>query len=381
MKIAIVYDAIWPYVTGGGERRYYELARRLAPRHELHFFGMKYWRGPDVVRTQEALVLHGVCQPRPLYVHGRRSIHQAVHFSFKLLPPLLREQFDLVDCCSVPYFPVYASKLCAVLRAQRLVVTWLEYWGDLWYEYLGWRGLFGKITEHVASYLPDKMIALSSRTKVSLMTSGASEASVSVIPCGVDIAAIGEVPPADTESDILFAGRLIREKNVDMLLRALKPLTERKPRLRCHILGDGPERERLQRLAHELDLDRNVRFFGFLASADEVYALMKASKVFALPSIREGFGLSVIEANACGLPVVTVDAQHNAAADLVVEGHNGYVCNPTPEAVAEKLELLLGDVHLRAKIAARAMQMAPEFDWDLIAQDVETFYHQMLTER
>src|SRR5882757_6803010 len=86
VRVAIVYDAVYPYVKGGAERRYYELARRLAERgHDVHWYGMRYWDGP-AVRRMGGITYHGVCRPRPLYTpSGRRSISQALIYGLACL--------------------------------------------------------------------------------------------------------------------------------------------------------------------------------------------------------------------------------------------------------------------------------------------------------
>lgn len=380
MKIALVYDVLYPYSKGGAERRYYEIGRRLAQWHEIHLFGMKLWPGKAVIRTEQGTYLHGICEPKPLYVSGRRSVSQALYFSTYLWPALMRSEFDLIDCCSTPYFPMFACKLYSRLRGTPLVATWLEYWGDEWHRYLGRWGSVARIIEKATLHMPDWTAAISEHTKASLIRHGANPERIRVIRLGIDWNTIEASVPSSEASDVIFVGRLIREKKVDQLIRVVKRLTQRRKDVNCFIVGDGPERQRLERLAGELDLLRNVKFWGFVPTSEEVYSLMKASRVLVLPSTREGFGLVVIEANACGLPAITVAAKHNAASALVVEGENGFVCEPTEEAIADKLELLLEDTHLRARMTDRSLETARGFDWDLIALEVEEFYCQTLKE-
>ncbi len=74
MRIAYVFDAVYPFVKGGVERRIWEVSRRLADKgHDVHIYGMKYWTGEDTI-SREGVSLHGVCRPRELYSGGRRSI-------------------------------------------------------------------------------------------------------------------------------------------------------------------------------------------------------------------------------------------------------------------------------------------------------------------
>src|SRR5512136_542281 len=104
MKIAFVYDVIYPFVKGGVEKRVWELATRLTQRgHDVHLFGMKFWDGEEIL-IRESVCLHGVCPAQKLYVRGRRTLWQAFYFSTRLISPLLKERFDIIDCQQFPYF-------------------------------------------------------------------------------------------------------------------------------------------------------------------------------------------------------------------------------------------------------------------------------------
>lgn len=125
MKIANVFDLIYPYSKGGVEKRNWELAVRLTQRgHEVHLFGMKSWEGPDIF-VKNGVYLHGVCAPMELYSHGRRSIKEPIYFAFRVLPALLKERFDIIDCQSAPYFPSFSAKLHSLLRGSCLVISWI----------------------------------------------------------------------------------------------------------------------------------------------------------------------------------------------------------------------------------------------------------------
>ena len=104
MKIAFVYDAVYPYRIGGVEKRIFELSRRLAQRgHELHIFALKEWLG-NASFIQDGVYYHGLGHPGSFYTHGRRSIREAFYFGWKVFKPLLKERFDIIDCQNFPYF-------------------------------------------------------------------------------------------------------------------------------------------------------------------------------------------------------------------------------------------------------------------------------------
>ena len=106
MKIAFIYDAVYPWIKGGAEKRIYEIGRRLADKHEVHWYGIRWWDGGETIE-HDGIILHGVCEAVPLYVNGRRSIGEAIYFAGKLLPKLIKENFDVVDCQEFPYFPCF----------------------------------------------------------------------------------------------------------------------------------------------------------------------------------------------------------------------------------------------------------------------------------
>ena len=364
MKIAFVYDAVYPWVKGGAEKRIYELGRRLTGQgHEVHLFGVKWWDGAPVIRY-EGMVLHGVCEPMQLYVHGRRSITEAVFFSIKLFPHLLRWKFDLIDASAFPYFSCFSVKLVSVLRRIPMVITWHEVWGNYWYEYLGIKGFFGKLVERLVSKLPSKSIAVSSSTGKRLRSIGVAARNVSVIPNGIDLKKIAGVHPSIENCDVIFVGRLIREKNADVLLEAVKDVKNEFPDIKCHIIGDGPEKERLVKLTYELGLLDNVKFLGF-REYNDVISRLKSAKILVLPSAREGFGIVVIEAFACGMPVVTINSDLNAAS-LLVSANTGFRVDLDAHEISNAVRKLITDESLRQRMSLSAFDVASEYDWGKI---------------
>jgi glycosyltransferase involved in cell wall biosynthesis len=373
MKIAYVFDAVYPHVKGGVEKRIWELSIRLAAQgNDVHIFGMKYWAGDDVI-LREGVRLHGVCKPIDLYnSSGRRSIRQVLYFSVALPLKLMREGFDVVDCQASPYFPALVCRLYCSLKGARLILTWHEVWGKYWGQYLGLFGCFGATIERICAKLTLNNIAVSKATARDLEAIGGK--SPLVVPNGVDLEYFGSIDASKSHSDIIFIGRLIRDKNVELLLEACAILRNKFPKVQIVIIGDGPERAALEKKSANLGLDTNVHFRGFLSSYDQVAALLKSSKVFAFPSSREGFGIVVLEAMTCGLPVVTVRHEKNAAADLVRDGENGFVVGLNADELAASIVKLLADDALRGKMSSKAIEKSAELDWGKIASQLQSHY-------
>jgi glycosyltransferase involved in cell wall biosynthesis len=191
-----------------------------------------------------------------------------------------------------------------------------------------------------------------------------------VIPIGIDLPALTVISPAQDRTDIIFIGRLIREKNADLLVRATRILMEKYPDSRVIIVGEGPDREKLKRLIDENGLETCITLHNFFTDHNDLIALLKASRVFVLPSTREGFGISALEALACGLPVVTVDHPANAVRDLVT-AQTGFLSSLSPEDLAAKICLALE--HQKG-MRDSCIHAAEQFAWDRIVTDLEDFY-------
>ena len=372
MRLAFVYDVVHPYVVGGVQKRNWEIARRLVKMgHEVTIFGMKYWDGHDVI-YREGVRFRGVCPAQPLFVEGRRSIKGALYFAARVLPPLLKEKFDVVEVANFPYFPCFSAWCCALVRRSPLVITWHEVWDDYWYEYLGRKGALGRAIERLTVRLPNRAIVISRHTGSALAKLGRKEADI--VACGVDTAAIDSAAQWPKSNGIIFAGRLAQEKNVIQLLQAVAVLKQRGQEMGCIIIGQGPEKESLERQSREMGIDASVRFLGRVERDADVYSHMKASRILVHPSMREGFSHVVLEANACGIPVVTVNHPQNAAQDLIEDGRNGYVCGLTADSMADKIQQVLA----RSDWEKGCRDFAAAYDWDRIAEDAEAAYRKAL---
>ena len=383
LKLAFVYDALYPYQKGGAERRYHELARRLRGRHEVHQVTWQWWDGPSVVE-HDGVTLHGVGRPPAMYGDdGKRTVREALAFSTRLVPALLRESFDVIDCSATPYLPLLAAFPCARARPAAMVATWHEYWGAHWHEYLSGRPAVARLarsTEWLSAPMADEIVTVSDFTAAQLRRRLKRRPPVRVVENGIHLAAIDGAPPALRSADVVFVGRLIDEKCVDVLLRAVAIARGEHPGITCDVIGDGPERGNLERLAQELQLGESLRFLGSVDER-ELYGRLKGAAVFALPSVREGFGIAVVEAQAAGAVPVVAQAPHSAAPSLIDDGRTGLVCSPDPEAFAQAILHLLADVPRRTEMAHAARAAAAVRDWDRVADQMDSVYASIVERR
>ena len=367
-KIAFVSDAIMPYNKGGKERRLYEISKRLVSETcEAHIYTMKWWDGPKVI-NHEGVYFHAISKLYPLYRNNRRSMSQAVLFGLAVFK-LMFEKFDSLDVDHIPFFPLFSARIVAWCRGKKMYATWHEVWGKkYWMEYLGGvSGVFGYFTEQLAFMTPDVIISNSAHTTARLRAAGFKR-EIKTIPLGVDLESIFSSEPSEDMSDIIFVGRLLIHKNADILIKAVAVVKRSIPDINCKIIGSGPERENLTRIIGELKLGDNIEIIENIKEHRDLYSMMKASKLLVLPSIREGFGLVVVEANAAGLPVITTSHKNNAAKDLIAEGVNGFLSDPDEESIAEKI---LEIMHTRGAMDPK--RGIEKYDWCFVAESVREF--------
>ena len=376
MHIALVYDAVYPFVTGGVERRNYAVAEALADDHRVALYGFRYWNDDGVGRLPDCRYV-SVGKPVALYhADGRRRIGEAIGFAARLLVALCRAEEDVWDVANFPFFSVPAAWLASRIRGRKLVVTWHEYWGDYWYEYLGWRGFLGKFVERLALTCSPHIITVSEHTRRRLLNAGYSAERIDVVPNGVDLASIRQVHLAGQPSDLIYVGRLLAHKRVDLAIEALAIVRRARPATTLTIVGDGPEHGRLETLAQRLEVAAAVRFLGTLPQANDVYARLKSSRVLVIPSEREGFGIAAIEGWACGIPVVVCHAEQSALAELVDDEYKGRVVESSPQAVAQAcLDLLQQAGDAQKPQLERA---AEDYDWRRVATRLESVYRKLM---
>ena len=372
LKIALVSDAIYPYNKGGKEKRIYEISTRLAKAgHEVHIYCMKWWKGKSNQRIENGVYLHAISPLYPLYSGQRRSIRQALLFSLACFK-LIKEDFDIIEVDHMPHFVLFSTKVVTFLKGKKLYATWNEVWGrKYWNEYLGKLGDIAYIIEWISAHMPDRIVAVSKHTEKKLRDDLNIKNQITIVSNGIDLKLIQGIKPSKEKSDIIFAGRLLKNKNVDILIKSVSLLKKYLPKIKVYIIGDGPEKAYLQKFVKDLALENNVKFFGFLKEHNELYALMKSSKIFVFPSTREGFGIAALEANASGIPVLTVDHQDNATKDLIQNGKNGYVVELN-ERIITKIVLNA----LSKKNNYDQIKFIKNYDWDTIAHKLEEVYLQ-----
>ncbi|QKW09734.1 glycosyltransferase family 4 protein [Streptomyces sp. NA04227] len=187
-----------------------------------------------------------------------------------------------------------------------------------------------------------------------------------IVPNGSPPAATSDNPASTPRSDtptLAVVSRLMPQKRIDLLVRAMPQLACRIPDLRLDIAGEGPELGALRDLAEDLGVADITHFHGHV-SEEAKQRLLAGAWLTVVPSAAEGWGLTVIEANAAGTPTLAYDVP--GLRDAVRPGHNGWLLPPEgdlADGVAAALETL-AEPAARARAATRCRSWAAAFSWD-----------------
>jgi glycosyltransferase involved in cell wall biosynthesis len=343
MKICLVYDCLYPWTVGGGERWYRGLAERLlADGHEVTYLTLTQWapgEEPDIPGVEVIAV-----GPRlELYKDGNRRIGPPLRFGVGVLGHLLRHgrRYDVVHASSFPYFSLLAAEAARPLGRYGVTVDWFEVWSrEYWRGYLGAvGGRVGWAVQRLCAWMPQTAYAFSRRYAERLDAIGLRGGVTLLTGMHAGELAAGEPEghPAAEPPTVVYAGRMIPEKRAWLVVDAIATARDRVPGLRGRIFGAGPEQERVIARIAELGLQDVVEVPGFV-DAEVIDEAMRTATCVVQPSSREGYGLVVVEASGHGVPAVVVEGADNAAVELIEAGENGYVAEePTGASIAEAI--------------------------------------------
>lgn len=353
--------------AGGAEIHVAEIFKRLAARgHEITLAATSY-PGCEPEHDLDGMrVWH--LGPIPLYYP---------RIAFETLRRTSRGEYDVVVEClnKVPFYsPVY-SRVPVLAICHHL-------FGEVAFQQVSWPvAATVWLSERLIPplYRQPDFVTISQSSKKDLVLRGIPERRIEVSHCGIDRPAL-EVDPSKTRRmRVSYVGRLEAYKHVDVMLRACAALTARFPELELYVIGRGVAREPLEALARELGIEDRTTFTGFV-SDDERDRLLAETRVCVCPSEKEGWGLTIIESNALGTPVVATDA--DGLRDSVRDGETGYLVPLRDvDGFREKIAMLLEDDALSTEMSERALAWSRTFDWDIAADEMSAALERTLGAR
>jgi glycosyltransferase involved in cell wall biosynthesis len=374
-SLAILYDAAYPFIDGGGQRRIFEIAKAfVAAGWQVDWYAMHTWDG-DPQQERAGIIYHGLGRPMDFYsADGRRSLRQALAYGWAVL--LSRADFssrDLVWCGQWPFLHLLALFLRLIPWRTHLLVDWWEVWGrQRWLRYHRILGLGGWLLEVLLVNLVSRVghiVAISALGAKQIVQQGGVPSHIHHIPNGIDLNRLDTIPAAEGAVDLISFGRLADHKNIDHLLYALAMLKNDGLVLCADIVGDGPVRPALERITDERGIAEQVTFHGRLDDAC-LTGFLKRATLFVHPSTKEGGGsITLLEANACGLPVICYRHPLGIDPALVIEGQTGCLVSPvTPRALADAIAVMLKSASDGA-LKEGCRRYAARFEWHVIAAE------------
>lgn len=352
MRVCIIYDCLFPWTVGGAERWYRNLAEKLAAEgNRVTYLTRNQWPGKEPPEIAGVQVV-AVSGPDELYgTDGNRLIGPTLRFGAGVLRHLVRNgrDYDIVHTASFPYFSVLAAAAARPLGRYRLLVDWHEVWSrEYWRSYLGKvRGAVGFAVQRTCVKVPHQPFCFSRLHRGRLLEEG-----VRADPILLEGEYLGNrfaTGAISSDGSVVFAGRLIPEKNAIAAVRAMAILRDRGLLTSASLFGDGPDLAAVREEIDRLGLGESVSAPGFVEQRVLEEAINRAACLLH-PSSREGYGLVVVEASSHGVPVVVAAGPDNAAVELVEAGINGEIArSSSPEDLADAVErVLAGDSQLRS---------------------------------
>jgi glycosyltransferase involved in cell wall biosynthesis len=358
MKIAILTDQFPPKNQAGTEIATYFMAVHLARRgHNVH------------VITPLDKGLPGESCERGFYIHRiplkKVRIFGAFFYWYAVFKKIWKIDPDLVHVQSlISGMPALISK--NLLKIPYAV--WAQ--GSDVYHPKG----FIKWTSRTVIKNADSAIALTKDMQKAMLD--IYDRDITIVPNGINLAEVPDEPAVRDEVDqgkrILYVGRLSPVKGVQYLIRAMKQVHDTIPDARLIIIGSGRERGMLEALSTELGIQEYVQFRGEVPH-ESVLSFMQQADVFVLPSLSEGFPMVIVEALACGLPVV--GSRVGGMPEIITDGTNGYLVEAKDvRALAEKILFLLHDEKLRKKISDNNKELVKKYTWEHVIIELEKIY-------
>jgi glycosyltransferase involved in cell wall biosynthesis len=337
--------------AGGAETHVHEVFRRLVGRGHAVTALVSSFPGAAERAELDGVRLERCGRVPHYYLRAARACARATR----------RGEFDVVVEClnKLPFLsPLYS--------ARPVVGLCHHLFGATAFRQVAWPIAAAVWTAERAiprAYRRAPIVAISDSTREDLVARGVAPEQIEVQHPGIRRPAeIAAAPIAQRGPIAIYVGRLEAYKRIEVALEAIARVAARRPDVRLVIVGRGAARPHLERRASELGIADRVTFTGFVSDTERDAWLARA-RVCICPSIKEGFGLTVIEANAFGTPNVASDAP--GLRDTVRHGETGFlVRGGDPSCFADPVEALLCDDALADRMSRAALAWSRRFDWD-----------------
>jgi glycosyltransferase involved in cell wall biosynthesis len=352
--------------AGGAEIHLFEIFGRLAAAGHRIRLVCSGWRGAAPAATIDGISIERVGGRDSFALLGRGAVRRATAAErpdilvedVNKLPLFLTAGTRLPFCAIVPHlfgttaFEEAAWPIAAIVWAAERPLPW--------------------------AYRRAGFHAISESTRDDLVTRGVPAERIRVIHPGVDSTQFRPGPAGRRSAtpSFLYVGRLKRYKGIGLAIEALAAARRKRPDLRLDIAGTGDYRAELERLAARLGVDRAVMFHGFVSEERKI-DLMRAAWANVFPSPKEGWGITVIEAAACGTPSLASNSP--GLRDSVWHGETGFlVPHGEVNALASRMVELADSPPLVERLGSRARRFAESLTWERTAATTENHLREII---
>lgn len=369
MKVALCTEILYPLY--GVERRVYEFARRL-PKYGIEADIYTSTSKKHFKKLSLTQVSHCTITNPP-----QRNYAFCIDYMFNLFRQLMKRDYDLVH--AEGHLSLIPCSLAALMRKKPSVATihdlYLAEWRRM---YRSTASFAGVPFEVLSCKMPfDHILTVNSSLKGKMQSIlKMNPDKIEILHSGIDTKYLASVKAKKKDDSVLYVGRLVPQKNVDTLIKAYSSLPKdirRKHPLK--IIGEGAERGKLEALSSSLGVD--AEFTGKIERHEDVIKELKAASLFVLPSRRESFGITILEAMFCGIPVVSTATE--GPSDHIENGRNGFLVGVgNADDMSAKMSAALSDGMLRKKLIKNGFATAEKHGWENITKNIASVYRRII---
>ncbi|MES9901619.1 MAG: glycosyltransferase family 4 protein [Sedimenticola sp.] len=395
-KKLLILTSTFPRWYGDHEPPFvYELARRLTDHWEVHVLSPHTASLPTKEVFSDITVHRFRYAPAALenlaYQGGMLARLKQNPLRFLLLPLFLlatylaagfitrRESIDLIHA----HWLLPMGLIAVLLKYTKIYngpVICTSHGGDLF-------ALRGKVTTLLKRFtikLSDCITVVSNAMTDPVIALGGNRQSIHIIPMGTDLGTLFTPPATPSDPDkLIFAGRLVKKKGVDTLLKAFKQVLKEEPQMQLYIAGEGPERAALENQTKDLGIAKNTYFLGGITQKN-LATLFKQAACAVFPFTitdngdQEGFGLVIVEAMGCECAIIASPTP--ATRDILKDGYNAILVEQkSPGQMSSAILHLRNNEEYRHKLAnAGLTEIRKNFDWLTIADRYNTLLQSLL---
>lgn len=348
--------------SGGAEILTHEIAKRWVKKgHAVTQFSSSF---PGALEKEYIDGVHIIRRGHP----DARYLFRSVHFqAFFCYLRFFRGKVDVVidEIHGLPFFtPLYVKEKKVALICEVADELWQKHYGYFF-------GSIGRLIEQFYLYVIYKKtlyLTISKSTRRDLLRHGVEERRIAVLPMGITTPKHIKSYAKEKRPTLLYVGRLSKSKGIEDILLAFKDIVSKNDHCRLWIVGRGDSTyvTYLNTLVERLRLAKQVSFFDYVPE-EKKFELMARSHILLSASVKEGFGLTVLEAGFMGTPSVAYNAP--GLSEVIIDHETGLLCREkTPESLSKTIRMLLRDRALYEKLVSGVKIRSREHNWDKTAK-------------